>query len=327
MDFPTGATDAMAIAPPAPKPILPRVLADLGAFAGGFGLVIVSWLSAEPISIVVLLLVGGAIFRGHVLGAWLGCVSAAVALLILFSMLTRSPPHEYSGLDQGIYTIGVFVFAFLAAVGLMAYELASVVGGGEWFAPRGLVSRIGAVIAAVVGVVAIVATVVTWVGLIDRPGLQSYELSLPAGWTIVDRVGYRDPALGETLTGVYGTDESPTSGESPEHPVVGVSVTRAAASPTECLGAFQGWPGVDSILYDSALLDHGLVSLPAGPAYREVRAPEPSGTVVYGYGLHRIRSIGFIREQLCYAVVVTLPPDSPVSRRAAEAIVRSFRFR
>jgi hypothetical protein len=176
--------------------------------------------------------------------------------------------------------------------------------------------------------VAIAAVSWTWVALTAVPASQSFELRLPAGWTSVPVPAYeRDPAFGRTMTAAFGSEERPVAGVAVEHPVVGLSITRFAGTPEYCLNSLRGWPPASSSIYDAPIVRTGRVALPSGQTYQEERAPQPSGTKVLATAWTRTRPAVLVSEPLCYVLVITTPPDSPVSEADARAIIDSFRFR
>jgi hypothetical protein len=84
---------------------------------------------------------------------------------------------------------------------------------------------------------------------------------------------------------------------------------------------------VDSDLYRGPIAESGPAELAGGGGYREVRTADPAGTTLTAVAFSRVRTIGLIREPLCYALVITLPADSAVTEADAAEILASFRFR
>lgn len=182
--------------------------------------------------------------------------------------------------------------------------------------------------AAVGGIVAIAAVSWTWVALTAVPASQTFELGLPAGWTSVPvPASERDPALGRTMTAVFGNEERPVAGVAVKHPVVGLSINGFAGSPEDCLRSLRGFAAASSSLYDAPIVRTGRVDLPSGQAYQVERAPEPRGTRVLATAWTRTRPAMLVNEPLCYVLVITTPPDSPVSEADTSAIIDAFRFR
>jgi hypothetical protein len=67
------------------------------------------------------------------------------------------------------------------------------------------------------------------------------------------------------------------------------------------------------------------VTLPAGQALELVRLPD-DGTRLYSWSLSRTRIAGALPLDLCYILVVTVPPDSNMTEADATAIVSSIRI-
>jgi hypothetical protein len=300
---------------------------QIAALLGGYGLGIAANASGEPISWVVLTLVAGAIFRGGLVAAWSGCILAVLTYVAVERMRANPPFGEWGDLSGIGATIGLAAVVVVVPLGLGAYQVAGRAAGRVRGSP-GRIGRILATVAAVGGIVAIVAVSWTSVALSAVPASQSFELPLPTGWASVPVPAHEpDPAFGRTMTAVFGSAERPVFGADVKHPVVGLSINGFAGSPEDCLSALQGWPAAPSPLFDAPIVRAGRVDLPSGLAYQIERAPEPSGTMVLATAWTRTRPAILVKEPLCYVLVITTPPGSPVSAADASAIIASFRFR
>ena len=327
-----GTTGSFAAGYPPTEPVALAVERDrarwqIVALLGGYGFGVAANATGEPISWVVLTLVAGVIFRGSLAGAWSGCFLAALTYIWVESLRAKPPFGEWGDLTGIGSMIGLAAVAIVIPLGLGTYQLAGRATGRRRGTP-GHIGRILAMAAAVGGIVAIAALSWTWVTLTAVPASQAFELRLSAGWTSVPvPAREQDPAFGRTMTAVFGSEERPIAGEAVEHPVLGLSINGFAGTPEACLSSLRGWPAASSPLYDAPIVGSGRVDLPSGQAYQIERAPEPSGSRVLATAWTRTRPAILVDEPLCYVLVITTPPESPVSEADASAIIDSFRFR
>lgn len=312
-----------------------RIGSMVAIFASfGLGVAVVFselWVAWLPVAVVV-----GVLLPRNRLLAWGGLTLSILAWVLLQGELVAEAPYEDTYGHRSIPR-------FLTAVGGAALAGPAVLIGAR--ISRGLPHRLRTVAsgaAAVMGVAGAVGVFATWGLLAAVPGTESSAVTLPDGWTILDReqTWWRtegEPAYGQDFTAVRpernvrlptpprypGEEDEPTN-----LPVIGMSTVRVKApTPTKCIGALDVWARPPTNFYDGDPIESGGVSLPAGPAYRTVRATDIMGSRLYTYAFARERRVGLVLEPLCYLVAVNVPVGAGISEQDVTALVQTFRFR
>jgi hypothetical protein len=306
-----------------PPPRLVAVI--LGAFALGSLVMLAGgglwwWLLAG--------LVAGTFSRGRFTIAGLSLLAAGVTWATLHGQF--APPPAFEGPDVGVL-LGPPLTVLSVAAGLW-------LGSKMLPSPRpvrpprpGRTGRLGfAVIAIAAGALAILAASISWAVEMRVPSRLSFEMPLPAGWTVLSRQAtgsYFDPTYGDHWTAVRGADKKPTGTEPPAVPVLGVTVIRAPYEAQECIRSVHGWSTSGGPVYAWPIIEEGAVQLPVGPAYRVVRKADTGSASLYGWGITRTRQVGVVQESLCYMLVLTTPADAGIGADAADGIAAGFSFR
>ena len=301
---------------------------DLGAGAHalafvaglGFGTYALVWIPDIP-SIAFLLFMAP-LWVSSVNRRAIGLVGVWIALLSWPALWTGRPKVPWwegspmSGLLEGLIVYGLVLVALGYVAGLPARRL----GGSK------VMSRLSAV-AAVPGVAMLVATAAPAMSV---PATESFSLDLPAGWTVSPSRPQYWSAIwpyGQDFTAQYGTQAPLDRTAAPSRPVVGVSVTGGEDEQDAqgCFWMLSEYPLSWAADYRD-LEDAPPAPNPLPDAYATARQ-DNAGTTYYIYSLARMRTLGIMTEQLCYLVVFTLPPDSPITEADVTAIFSTFRFR
>jgi hypothetical protein len=268
-------------------------------------------------------LFAGIVYRRNRLPAYLGFAAAGTAFWVLGMALYpfQCRAMEYCGVGD--------VLVPLLYVGLLLLAAVAVALPG-FLAPGTLpFDRLLRRSAATVGVIALAFAALTAGLTVVQLAQGPFQVSLPAGWNVVDpRYAQRDTEYGEDYTAALGSVR-PFELNPPTVPVLGITVVRAglAEHPTasECLRSAYGWPSSMSRLYAVPIAQSGEVTLPGGAAYRAVQLPD-DGSRLYSWSLARSRLVGALPLDLCYILVVTVPPDSEMTEADATALVSLIRF-
>jgi hypothetical protein len=264
----------------------------------------------------------GMIARGHLIAAYCGMIAVPIVLALIDQLLAPLPPHEGEFLG-GISAVALIV-GWTIGVPLLLWAGGWVARGRGRDSNRWLVGIVG-----VLGIGAVVIAFATLAGLGTSPAARAFEVSAPAGWTILAQPGHRvsgDPAYGWDYAAVDAGDSRPSPGGPLDHAILGVSVARGPTPPF-CERGFRGWPGSASAMFTGAIASSGTRTIAGQPASWEIRTDGRTGSMLYIYGVPRTRVFALATESLCYAVVLTVPPGSPLTAADAEAVIASFRFR
>jgi hypothetical protein len=268
-------------------------------------------------------LISGVLFGDRRVGAYIGTAAFAVSYGLLLHARAPVVPTEWSGLVVIFVTVAQVSYLLLAIV---LVPLGSMLG-------RRLRERLEHAphtrrLPMQAGFVGALVMAVSWAVLLAIPDEQSFEMRLPDEWKPFSAPIRRswDPAYGDQFLAALGSTERPSYRDPPRVPVVGVSVAPGFnATADDCSRIFNVWGAPPSTLHDSELVDWEETTLPVGPAFEMVRAPE--GLVHYSYSVVRERWAGVFPRTLCYVIVVTIPAGSLMDAMDARALAEEFRFR
>ena len=296
----------------------PQAAAGIGAFGVSTLLSVAHLLLAFAFAA----LISGVLFGERRLGAYIGTAAFAVSYALLLGARAPVVPTEWSGLSVIFIIVALVAYLLLA---LVLVPLGSILG-------RRLRARLelpprARRLPMAAGLVGALAMAVSWAVLLAIPDEESFEMRLSDEWKSYSAPLRRswDPAYGDQFLAALGSTDRPSYQNPPRVPVVGVSVATGFNRPDDCNRAFNVWGAPPSTFYDSELVDWGDTTLPVGPAFELVRAPE--GLVHYSYSVARDRWAGVFPHQLCYVIVVTVPAGWPMDAMDARALAEAFRFR
>jgi len=326
MEATVGAADHEVVAPlPSGEGRGWRFVAALaaGCFVGTVAALLWAQSSYEDLSLgLEAILVGGIAFGiayrsaltlvGELASVW--CWSALQG-----SLAPHVPSETPGGFELAMAFIGGLGLAMAAYVVSLLFRLR----------PRPKIGRRPGLVLGLVSVIVFASSVVV---VATTPYGSSFTIETPPGWaTYSVSVDYTvGPEYGTTFRASVSGIETPQNSSGPLAPMLGVSVLRREFgnyADSDCLRILDSWGGPASWLY-TGYNEHKDTSLsPAVSGAAEVLVRTAAGDRIYGLGVSRNRMVGFVPENLCYLVVVSLPADSMLTEAQVNDIFATFRLR
>jgi hypothetical protein len=235
------------------------------------------------------------------------------------SLAPHVPSETFGGFELAMAFIGGLALAMAAYVVSLLFRLR----------PRPKVGRRPGLVLGLISVIVFGSSVVV---VAATPYGSSFTIETPAGWAphsvSVDwNVG---PEYGTTFRASVSGIETPLDSTGPLVPMLGVSVLRREFgdyATSDCLMILDTWGGPSSWLYSGINQREDTSLSPAISGAHEVLVKTPAGDRIYALDISRNRMVGFVPENLCYLVVISLPADSMMTEAQVNDIFATFRFR